>query len=356
MPAKKWSKEKVLATISALHARGAKLSSTYSQQHRGPLYNAACAYCGGWKQAIEEAGIPYEKVRISRPKRKVVWSKTIVIKKIRAMRRKKLPLNSNYIQKSHNKLYGAAYKYFGGWQQAIEASGLDYAKVRKMVLQSWSKQKVVDEVSRRFAAGLSIAGAIVSEENRGLYLAARRYLGKGGWAKARMLAGFTPVDPRPFKIWNKDTMRAEIQRLYTAGVPLNAGAMQESEYRYVLASARVVFGSWAKAIRAAGFDYSKIRQARPKGWWTKPRILMCIKSLEKRGVRLSYKSMRETHGALLATATLRFGSWGEAIEAAGISYRKHCRVWSTKAWLRRMDSKQMETLVTNARILAQRRR
>lgn len=346
---RKWSKEVVVSTILELRRGGEKLNSDYAQKNHRPLYLAACTYCGGWKQAIKAAGLSYEDVRIKTPNRKRVWSKEIVIETIKGMHNAGEELNSNYIQTERQRLYGAANKYFGSWQQAVAAAGLDYRLLRKRTLKSWTKTAIVDEIIRRSGTGLSIRGGDVTTLDRGLYQAARRHFGKNGWAKARVLAGFDPIDPNPQKMWDQEAVVEEILRLYHNGIPLNTAALV-GDFGYIRSAGEKYFGSWRKAVRAAGLNYSKIRKARRKGWWTKPRILRALRNLERRGVRLSSKSIQRSHGALFRATLIQYGAWSTAVEAAGISYQKHSRTWSTKAWLRRMgDAEYTEKLATPLR-------
>jgi len=352
---RKWSKEIVVATILDLRRGEQRLNSGYIQLHCIPLYQAALVYFGSWRKAIEAAGLKYDDVRVLQRVRPV-WSQKKIIAIIRRRHRLKQPLNSNHIQTKEQRLYGAALKYFGGWAQAVAAAGLNYSKLRKKApMRSWSKAAIVAEVIRRVEQGLSIRGYDVHCEDDGLYNAAKRHFGNGGWARARVLAGFDPIDPRPWVIWNEQSVRDEILQLHESGVALNVGALQESKYRYIYGAGRAVFGSWSKAVRAAGLNYSKIRKGRQQGWWTKPRIIMCIRNLDKRGVRLSHNAVRNSRGALLSAAAFHFGSWSQAVEAAGISYRQHCRVWSTKAWLRRMREDEYHATLERAQTHARKR-
>lgn len=355
MPQKKWSKEIVVRHILKRHRGGHKLNSGYVQIHCTSLYQAGCNQFGSWRKAIEASGLKYDDVCVLK-RGCPVWSEKKIIATIRRRHRQKLPLNSNYIQTKEKRLYGAANKYFGGWAQAVSASGLDYSKLRKQTQRSWSKAAIVSEVIRRFGQGLSIRGADVCLEDRGLYQAAKRHFGREGWAKARVLAGFDPTDPRPFKIWDDKTVLEEILRLHESEVSLNTGSLQGGSYSYILAAGRKVFGSWSKAVRAAGLNYSKIRKGRHQGWWTKPRIIMCIQNLEKRGVRLSHNSIHASHTALFSAAVFHFGSWSEAVEAAGISYRRHALIWSTKAWMRRMQEDEYHSTLERAQTHARKRR
>lgn len=352
---RKWSKEIVVRRILERHRGGEKLSSGYIQVHCVPLYQSACKYFGSWRNAIEAAGFKYDDVRVLQRERPV-WSQEKIIAIIKRKHRRKQSLNSNHIQTKEMRLYGAANKYFGGWPQAVIAAGLDYSKLRKNdPMRSWSKAAIVSEVSRRVEQGLSIRGGDVYLEDEGLYQAAKRYFGKGGWAKARVLAGFDPIDPRPWKIWDKPSVSEEIVLLHESGVALNTASLQDSSYAYILGAGRKEFGSWAKAIRAAGLNYSKIRKGRQQGWWTKPRIIMCIRNLEKRGMRLSHNAIQLSHNQLHSAAVAYFGSWSQAVESSGISYRLHCRIWSTKAWLRRMNAVEYEAALRTSKVHAKKR-
>jgi hypothetical protein len=350
---KKWSRKIVVRHIKTRHRKGKKLNSYYIQRRCKPLYMAAVQQFGGWKKAIKAAGIRYDDVRVKQRKR--LWSKEKVIAIIRRRYELGQPLNSNYIQKKKIPLYGAACTYFGGWAEAVTNAGFNYSELRNRApVRSWSKTAIVSEILRRHQQGLSIKGGDVYEQDRGLYWAAKHHFGISGWAKARILAGFTPIDPAPWKKWNKDILREEILRLHESGVALNTASLQKSPYAYIMSSATKIFGTWAKAIRAAGLNYAKIKKVRIS-WWTKPRIVMCIRSLEKRGVRLSSKAIQRSHCALFGTAVRLFGCWSQAVEASGISYQAHCRIWSTKAWLRKMKNHEYNLTLERAKTYATKR-
>ena len=340
----KWSKELVIREILERKSHGEKLNSDHAQKNLHRLYLAACVYFGGWRQAIEAAGIPYAEVRIKEPNRKKVWSKEIIIETILRMHAAGENLNSNFIQTKRMKLYGASIKYFGGWKQAVEAAGLDYEKIRKKKLRTWSKKALAEEILRRYRLGLSIRGGDVAKLYGGVYQAAMRHFGKNGWARARKFAGLPRQDPDPRLIWTKRSVVAEIRRLFKEGVRLNTGNLQ-TKYGYILAAGRKVFETWEKAIRAARLDYSAIQKMKSPGWWNKIRVIQAIQKLVAAGVRLSSKSVHLSHGDVFSAAVVRFGSWSQAVEAAGIDYSKHSLLWSTKATIRKMSDSDYEELL-----------
>jgi hypothetical protein len=107
-------------------------------------------------------------------------------------------------------------------------------------------------------------------------------------------------------------------------------------------------------VRAAGIDYQKVQKNR-YNWWTKKRIVTEIRELNRQGVSLSGGSIFKSHQNLAHGAMRKFGSWGQAVEAAGISYRKHLKTWSTKFWLRTMSDDRYNQMLSDAQRYAQRR-
>ena len=60
-----------------------------------------------------------------------------------------------------------------------------------------------------------------------------------------------------------------------------------------------------------------------------------IKRLKREGTALNYGAVHKSHYTMVAKATERFGSWGAAIDAAGLDYREisKLRRWTKKAAL-----------------------
>lgn len=357
MPAKMWSRKSIRTQILELHHAGVALNSRAIRKTHGSLYGAANYHCGSWKQAIEMVGIKYVSILKKRAS-PMVWTKGKVIEAILDRNLSGKPLNYHALTKEGKTtvaLLMVARNRFGSWRKAIHAAGLDYSRIQKKHHIRWSKSKIADEIKKRYVKGLSIKGGDV--RGTALYAAARRHFGKNGWAEARILAGFSSVDARPWQKWKKENVVSEILALYKAGVSLNtAHIAQYSELERLRTAGRKVFGSWAQAVRSAGLDYSKIRMMRRKGWWSPRRVLSTIQKLEGKGIRLNSRRMHRLEPSLVAAGIKHFGSWSEAVESAGISYRSHCRIWSTKAWLRRMKEDEYTATLERAKTHARKRR
>ncbi len=128
--------------------------------------------------------------------------------------------------------------------------------------------------------------------------------------------------------WSKDEIALEILRLYISKQPLSYGEIQKNNLPLLRAATRY-FGSWQKAIEFAGLNYEEIRRYKV---WTRERIVEQIREYHLAGKDLSWRHVStELDPPLAAAATRsnRFGSWQQALEAAGLDYeeiRRH-RAW-----------------------------
>lgn len=285
---------------------------------------------------------------------RIIWSKGKITVDISVLYAAGERINSNHIQKNRPYLYAAAVKYFGGWKQAVEAAGFNYFLILVRKQRSWSQKKVVAAIRKRFRQKLPINGFAVSKDDKGVYLAAKRYFGQRGYDKALRVAGFDPRGLDPKLIWPEKRVVREILKLHRRGVPLNQFWLQK-HYGKLLAAGRNRFGNWKYAIQAAGLDYTLITKQK-MNWWTPRRVICQVKRLEKAGFRLNSKSIHHSRGDLFAAAILLFDSWSQAVEAAGIYYRLHSKRWSSKAFVRKLTKADVETIERSTQQLARKRR
>ncbi|MCW3099598.1 MAG: hypothetical protein JWL77_5216 [Chthonomonadaceae bacterium] len=119
--------------------------------------------------------------------------------------------------------------------------------------------------------------------------------------------------------WSKDTIAYEIQRLFQSGENLNYASIAAEEVALLRAATRY-FGSWRNAIEYAGLNYDDIRRYKT---WTQERILDRIRELHTAGEDLSWRHVSTTVDPQLAAAATKrkhFGSWRNAVTAAGLDY------------------------------------
>lgn len=287
---------------------------------------------------------------------RISWTKEKIIAEIKKVYRKEGKLNSNFAQTQYRALYQRALYHFGSWGKAVKAAGYDYQSL-KVVKQfrCWSKAAIVAELRRRRKLGLPLSGLAVSREDPGLYHAAKRYFGSGGYDKALRKIGLSSMAIFASRIWTGEKVLKEIHLLFRARSPLYAYYLSKNGYASLVSGAVKWFGSWRKAIESAGFDYEKVRAVR-HDYWNPNLIIREIKRLNNSGIRLSSKTVQLTRSDLFGAAVKHFGSWSQAVEAAGINYLDHTLVWSTKAWLRRLKPSKVAALSRRAAKLSQERR
>jgi hypothetical protein len=167
-----------------------------------------------------------------------------------------------------------------------------------------------------------------------------------------------------YQKWSKEAIAMEIVSMYQSGENLTYSGVAVSNLTLLRAATRY-FGTWAAAVTFAGLDYSKIRRYK---LWTRERIVDRIQELNGQGVDLSWRNVSlhvDPQLAAAATKKSHFGSWRDALEAAGLDYDaiRRYREWDDQRILRMvrefhdrgtgLNAKNMEiediTLITAAR-------
>ena len=185
-----------------------------------------------------------------------------------------------------------------------------------MARRTWTNETVICAIQDYYRQGRL---AKVRNEDCGLYLAAAKRFGT--WHKALIAAGITPTR----QSWPRERVIAEIIDRHRRGLPLTC-ARKESSLR---GAAVRHFGSWHAAVLAAGFE------ARPRRRWDQQQVLQELQDRHVRGRTISSKA----DVALYAAAKRQFGSWHDALVAAGLRVgerpKPHIR-WSRELIIREL--------------------
>lgn len=219
---RQWSRQNVIAAIQARHRQGASLRFT-RMDDRG-LRDAATSHFGGWRKAVRAAGLESEL--------RQEWTKSIAVQALRSWHRQGREMNS--VSREHRRLYWAARRLFGSWANALSAAGLESRPRRK-----WSPERVLAELRRLD----SIPGMNIWVHDNALVTVANKYF--GSLRQARLAAG---LEPTQRACWQRQVVET-IQDQYVRGVLVQHNADPGSP---VQAAARKQFGSWEKALAAAG--------------------------------------------------------------------------------------------------------
>jgi hypothetical protein len=130
-------------------------------------------------------------------------------------------------------LTAAATNYLGGRRAALVALGIHVPPQPR-----WTPEAIVAALRDRHEQGLLMT------KDRALYQAAIRAFGSG--RKAREAAGLPPT----VRQWTKEQVLEAIQDRYVQGESLSSKRCE----RGLVTAAKRLFGSWSKAIGAAGLD------------------------------------------------------------------------------------------------------
>ncbi len=185
-----------------------------------------------------------------------IWTREKLLVAIRKMRCEGADLSASSVQKSDSALFSSARSrsHFGSWRAAVEAAGFDYDAYR-CARQCWTRDKILDGIRQLHDDGEDLLDPQFKFKHRSLYLAAcaKRYF--GSWRRAVQASGLSHEKLRERHIWTKERILRTIKQMGHEGKPLGWAYIETHKPGiYRAARRKENFGSWAGALRAAGFD------------------------------------------------------------------------------------------------------
>jgi len=231
--------QQVLREIREMHAAGQKLNTAAVKG--SSLYYAAGKYFGGWRKALEAAGLDTRAILAQQ-----TWDEQKVLDQIREIAAAGRPLNRSSLAHEERSLVEAALRRFGGWVEALRAAGVEPKGIAAR--GSWSAQRVVAEIRARKERGDSLLQKDVRRENPHLVDAARFHI--GAWSEALKRAGVDERDIRATRRWTETDVISALQNRIANGQSLTARAVIAEDSGLHRAALRR-FGSWQKAVEAA---------------------------------------------------------------------------------------------------------
>jgi hypothetical protein len=217
-------------------------------------------------------------------------------------------------------LYRAACEVFGTWDTALHYAGV---RCRRRGCEPSTPEQVIQQIRRYLRTGCSPIGTAVRRHHLRLYHDARRYFGT--WRKALSAAGVdirraglrkTKRHPRT----NHEVIEA-LRAWYAAGHSM-VWSVVCLENRQLAIMARSQFQTWRRAILAAGIPLATAAHRR-QSLRNPRRVLERIRRRHEQGRRLDENVVAHEACGLLKAAREYFGSWSEAMVAAGVGPRQH---------------------------------
>jgi hypothetical protein len=171
------------------------------------------------------------------------------------------PLNYHHYVVNYPDVHAAGVRIYGSWKGVIEACGIDYSTVR--IYRKWSKEKIIEEIKKRYADGEPISSNYAQKNYKPLYMAVvKRFK---GWREAVILAGIDYDKVRLRRSMTPAQIKKEILALHKKGVSL-AYTNMRANYQYLMAAGmkKLGDGSWDAARKACGIyvNYRSIAQGK----------------------------------------------------------------------------------------------
>ena len=179
-----YTKEDIDDFIQSRKASGEALSvkEVTTTPSGSGLYQAATRIFGSWGDALAASGVAVEEVSAFTLSKQDTLAKLLAFIRERDTAREQL--NATLIRDNYQAEYGVACRLAGGWRQAVEAAGIDYATVSNNAPpMRLSKNDIDSYIQHRHQAGLALNSTAVRRDNRPIHTAACRVV-YGSWEAA----------------------------------------------------------------------------------------------------------------------------------------------------------------------------
>lgn len=348
------SKKQIISRIRNLYRQHKPLNITAVRRYHPDLLNAAYAIkpFWGWRQALEDAGISYSKISIH--------LEDHVVCRICGAERSHLG--------SHIKLlHGCDAE---DYRQDYPGSDLVCEELRAKLMSGsggrclmphweplWTAEYILDRTAWLHMQGFPVNHEHLSKVEAIVHQGVKRFR---SWDAVLKRVGLDPKQirrQRPTIEYSRSETIHGIQRRQRAGLPMIEMSLRTGPHvdNPLSRAAKVHFGTWRDALRAAGLDttssYGTVRFPNAES------VCEDIRRRHREGQVLEHNDMQRPgigDKRLFVVAREFFGSWENAIEAAGIDYstirkRKRSPYTTKAAVIRELRARceRQEPLTTN---------
>jgi hypothetical protein len=249
----------------------------------------------------------------------MVWDKPEILRAIKKLSKQKKDLSYNAMTRRMQPLVSAAAYHFGSYRAAVEKAGIDYATVIRR--PRWTRPMIIGLIKNAKRKGEDLHWSAVTRRRDDVGRAAFASLQPrlfGSWDRALHAAGLDADEVNRYRKWNKDTIVFELRGRAKDHEPLNSGAVQRADPGLHAAAVRH-FSSYDAALRAARLDPQTVRARRS---WTDGDVIKGLKAARREGSHLSDSAVRRENPSLYGAAVRLFGSFTAARDAAGIKLKR----------------------------------
>jgi hypothetical protein len=245
----------------------------------------------------------------------MIWNKAEVLATLKKLHKQGADLSYNALARTMQSLLSASAYHCGSYRKAIEQAGIDYSTIARR--PRWTKTAIIKLIKEARRNGIDLHWSSIIKRRGDLAKAAFASLQPrlfGSWDRALHAAGLDADEINRYRKWTKDTVLAELKARHRETLPINSGTLQKDEPSLHAAAVRH-FHAYDDALRAAKLDPEKVRQRKQ---WNRAEVIKSLKVLKKSGKRVSDSIIRREEPALYGAAIRLFGSFTTARTAAGI--------------------------------------
>jgi hypothetical protein len=224
-----------VAALKKVYKKNGNVFAGYLQDKYLHLYNQGVWLFGDWDNALCKAGFDPQKMR-----KRALWDEEKIIAKIREMHRKHLPLYAKHVMERHAKVFSAALRQYGSWAKALVAAGV-------------TKKPRTGKLYKDRASLLNVLSDVLDYHSKNkvpqaLKREAEHYFGSLENAIARLRK-----EEKLLPGWNRRKIITVLSRMHQSKEKLTYALVRRNQPALVSA-AEAHFGSWGKALYAAGID------------------------------------------------------------------------------------------------------
>lgn len=317
-----WSDEYALDRLAEFHRQGFMLNESFIQDHDNPTYLQLHRRFGSLSEAFSRIGLNYEDHRLVM--KRTAWNIEMIVDKLQVYQKSGINLAPGSMEKYDTHLYSAASRLFDGYANALEAAGINPASVYEAgyKMKHPERQEFLNALrlfcsnrdSKIYAEMVAFKAEYAGEISRWYNRC---------WGHAcddAKISKTHPMRKSPQKYPDKAAVIRGIKERKRSGHSLRFSDVDSGEYLdpMLLKRGRDFWGSWDNALIAAGINQGNIRRKYP----TKADVVSEIKRRHKLGMPVSYNKLYNEaprQRSLIKCGKEYFGSWREALLAAGLS-------------------------------------
>lgn len=246
-----WDRKSISRLLRKLRREGKPLHHAAMDRTYPHVVVAAYRYFGTYRNAVEQAGLNYEQVRVRPPR---TWSRPRVQRELRKLRQSGQGLWERQVRRNNSYLPRVAKHLFGSYRAAAKSAGIDLSALKSPRYRLWSPERIVQTLQWLEQRAEPLYTTQLLVKRPGLYRACVREY--GNYRKALVAAGISYPPPQ-LRHWTEQIVIRQVRELHTGGRDLRNAAVKK-RFGPLFIAARHYFGSWTNAVRVAGLNYERI--------------------------------------------------------------------------------------------------